>query len=81
MQFRARAERALDLADGRSGSPGRVVARVALDEVGAPTPVLQHEFRDDSGTIGFVDFWFPDQGVVLEFDGRVKYADPSAPRA
>lgn len=77
VQFRARAERALDLADGRSGSPGESVARVALDEVGAPTPLLQHEFRDDSGTVGFVDFWFPDQGVVLEFDGRVKYADPS----
>lgn len=75
VQFRARAERALALGDRRSGSPGESVARVALDEVGAPPPVLQHEFRDGSGTIGFVDFWFPDQEVVLEFDGRVKYAD------
>ncbi len=42
---------------------------------GGADVVLQHEFRDDDGTIGFVDFWFPDQGVVLEFDGRVKYRD------
>ncbi len=77
VQFRARAERALDLADARSGSPGESVARVALDEVGAPRPMLQQEFRDGSGPIGVVDFWFADQGVVLEFDGRVKYADPS----
>lgn len=23
-----------------------------------------------------VDFWFPDQGVVVEVDGRAKYEDP-----
>lgn len=81
VQFRDRAERALDLADARSGSPGESVARVALDEVGAPEPVLQHAFRDEHGIIGVVDFWFPDERVVLEFDGRVKYTDPSMRRA
>ncbi|WIA99040.1 MULTISPECIES: hypothetical protein [unclassified Curtobacterium] len=81
VQFRARAERAIALADGRSGSPGESVARVALDEVGAPEPELQHRFDDVDGLIGVVDFWFPEQGVVLEFDGRVKYTDPSLRRA
>ncbi len=77
---RHRAEVALALADGRSGSPGESVARVALDEVGAPRPVLQRAFHDAAGFIGRVDFWFPDQGVVLEFDGRTKYVDPALRR-
>jgi hypothetical protein len=78
---RHRAERAIELADGRSGSPGESVARVALDEVGAPVPVLQQRFDDGQGHIGTVDFWFPEQRAVLEFDGRVKYSDPSMRRA
>jgi hypothetical protein len=78
---RHRAVVALDLADGASGSPGESVARVALDEVGAPRPVLQQEFHDAAGLIGRVDFWFPEQGVVLEFDGRTKYVDPALRRA
>ncbi|WIE63846.1 hypothetical protein DEI99_011355 [Curtobacterium sp. MCLR17_036] len=72
-----RAEVAIELADAASGSPGESVARVALDEVGAPRPVLQQEFRDAAGFIGRVDFWFPEHGVVLEFDGRSKYTDPA----
>lgn len=78
---RHRAEQAIALADARSGSPGESIARVALDEVGAPSPVLQQQFVDDQGFIGTVDFWFPDQRAVLEFDGRVKYADPAMRRA
>lgn len=74
---RHRAQVALDLADAASGSPGESVARVALDEVGAPRPVLQQVFHDSAGFIGRVDFWFPEQGVVLEFDGRSKYVDPA----
>lgn len=70
-----RAAQAIDLADARSGSPGESVARSALDEVGAPVPVLQQSFADEHGTIGSVDFWFPEQRAVLEFDGRVKYTD------
>ncbi|WP_139196578.1 MULTISPECIES: hypothetical protein [unclassified Curtobacterium] len=73
---RHRAQVALDLADAASESPGESVARVALDEVGAPRPVLQQVFRDAAGFIGRVDFWFPEHGVVLEFDGRSKYVDP-----
>ncbi|MCA5923403.1 hypothetical protein [Curtobacterium oceanosedimentum] len=74
---RHRAAVALDLAGPATGSPGESVARVALDEVGAPRPVLQRAFHDAAGFIGRVDFWFPEQGVVLEFDGRAKYGDPA----
>ncbi|MDR6571944.1 hypothetical protein J2X60_000569 [Curtobacterium sp. 320] len=74
---RHRAITAIELADAASGSPGESVGRVALDEVGAPRPVLQQEFRDADGFIGRVDFWFPDQGVILEFDGKAKYVDPA----
>jgi hypothetical protein len=71
-----RAVTALDLADPRSDSVGESLARVVLHEIGAPTPVLQHRFRSARGEEAFVDFWFPDAGVVVEFDGEVKYRDP-----
>lgn len=77
---RARAEYAISLGDARSDSAGESIARVALDEVGAPPPELQREFRDAQGVIGRVDFWFPEQRAVLEFDGRIKYADPGMRR-
>lgn len=73
---RHRARVAIELSDGDSGSPGESTARVALDEVGAPRPLLQRMFSDEQGFIGRVDFWFPEHGAVLEFDGRVKYSDP-----
>lgn len=41
--------------------------------IGAPMPMLQHEFFDAMGSIGFVDFWWPECTVVGEFDGRGKY--------
>lgn len=74
---RRRALTAIELADPASGSPGESIGRVALDELGAPRPVLQQEFRDAAGLIGRVDFWYPEQGIVLEFDGRAKYLDPA----
>jgi hypothetical protein len=41
--------------------------------LGAPSPILQQRFDDEGGLIGFVDFWWPTQKVVGEFDGRGKY--------
>ncbi|WFR67246.1 hypothetical protein P9139_01005 [Curtobacterium flaccumfaciens] len=66
------AELVVDLADGRSGSPAESLARVVFRELGLPDPVLQHEFVVDGRRI-VVDFWFPEQGVVVEVDGRAKY--------
>ena len=71
----ARAHAALDFADHRSDSVGESLARFVLHESGAPRPQLQHEFRSPDGLRALVDFWFPDQGVVVEYDGAVKYRD------
>lgn len=68
-----------DLADAGSMSLGESLSRVQMFRLGVPRPRLQVEHVDDLGRIGFVDFdW---NGVVDEFDGRVKYrvaqdADP-----
>ena len=71
---KTRAARALELADGASGSPGESVSRVAMHLEGFPRPVLQHRFSDERGLIGFVDFWWPDFGLIGEFDGKGKYS-------
>ncbi|WIB77201.1 hypothetical protein DEJ28_16395 [Curtobacterium sp. MCPF17_002] len=68
----ATATLSLELADGRSGSPAESLARVVFRELGLPAPVLQQAFLVD-GRRYDVDFWFPEQGVVIEFDGRGKY--------
>jgi len=73
---RTRALAALAFADARSDSVGESLARVVLHEAGAPVPVLQQEFRTRDGLVARVDFWFPEQGVVVEYDGAVKYRDP-----
>jgi len=64
---------ALAFADGKAESAGESLSRVGLVEAGLAQPVLQKEFRDASGFIGRVDFWWPCCGVVGEFDGLVKY--------
>ncbi|MGW7685819.1 type IV toxin-antitoxin system AbiEi family antitoxin domain-containing protein [Kribbella sp. NPDC054772] len=71
------ARAALRFGDGRSESVGESRMRVWLHEYGFPAPVLQAEFRDRAGLIGRVDFHFPGYGVVLEFDGLLKYAEGS----
>lgn len=58
-------------------SAGESYAAIRMVELGLPTPVAQHEFRHADGTVDRVDFWFPELGVVVEFDGRQKYRDPS----
>ncbi|MBD7917756.1 hypothetical protein H9657_05610 [Cellulomonas sp. Sa3CUA2] len=67
------ARRVVELVDPASESPGESVSRVRMAELGLPVPVLQHEVRDRQGLVGRVDFWWAEQGVVGEFDGRVKY--------
>lgn len=69
---RAIAAQVLESADGRSGSPAESLARVVFRELGLPVPVLQQAFVV-GGRRAVVDFWFPDEGVVVEIDGRAKY--------
>lgn len=68
-----RARRVVEFADGASGSAGESVSRVALHALGLPPPVLQQPFYDAGGLIGYVDFWWPEFGIVGEFDGHGKY--------
>lgn len=49
-------------------------SRLALVNEGLPEPILQQEFRDANGLIGYVDMWWPDLGVIGEADGAVKYS-------
>jgi hypothetical protein len=66
------ARRVVAFADGRSGSVGESRSRVAIARAGLPPPVLQWEVLTAYGRC-FVDFAWPEQRVVGEFDGRVKY--------
>ena len=66
----ARARDVLAFVDARSGSPGESVSRVSMWRAGVPAPVLQQSFSP-----WFVDFWWPDYGVIGEFDGEAKYLD------
>lgn len=72
-----RARQVLELARGLSESAGESVTHLALSDAGCAHVVQQHEFRDGDGPIGRVDFWLPDHGLVVEFDGLAKYRDPA----
>jgi hypothetical protein len=63
-------------ADGRSESVGESRLRVLIADAGLPVPDLQTAFAIKSGeVVARVDFCFPIQRVIVEFDGRVKYVD------
>jgi hypothetical protein len=70
----SRAIDAVRFADPLAESPGESASRVQVRELRLPTPVLQHEFDTPNGQYR-VDFWWPEHGIVGEFDGRVKYDD------
>ncbi|PYY64932.1 hypothetical protein DEJ30_06325 [Curtobacterium sp. MCPF17_003] len=58
-------------------SPGESISRVTAHLLGIPAPELQHEFETPRGRFR-TDFWWPDAGVIGEFDGRLKYDVPRA---
>jgi hypothetical protein len=72
----ASAARVVAIASERSDSAGESYARALLLTARAPEPELQHVFVDALGRIGPVDFWWERWGIVLEFDGDVKYQRP-----
>jgi very-short-patch-repair endonuclease len=73
----AKATAAIGMGSALSGSPAESVFRVRLRQLRAPEPLQQHEFRRAGERRAVVDFWFPEQGVVVEVDGRAKYEDPA----
>ena len=69
------AARAIAFGSGLAESVGESRLRILLADLGLPAPVLQAEIRDADGRlIGRVDFLFVRWGLVVEFDGKVKYA-------
>ena len=68
------AEIVLRLADPRIESIGEARTLKLLWEHRLPMPELQYVVRDAHGeVVGRVDFAWPELGVFLEFDGKVKY--------
>lgn len=73
---RSRARRIIRLADARAESPAESFSRLSIARAGLPTPELQVEIVDPAGeVIARPDFLWPDQGVVGEVDGIIKYRD------
>ena len=69
-----RAQRTLELADGRAESPLESVSRLRILAAGLPAPRPQVEFCDENGEyITQSDFYWPEFGVVGEADGAAKY--------
>lgn len=69
----ARAAAALEFAVDCSESFGESYTRAVMHELGYPTPELQVSFTDAQGFIGRVDYFWPSDRVVGEFDGASKY--------
>ena len=65
----------LSMASPLAANGGESFVRLLLQDAGFVPPRLQHRYDDDAGLVGYVDFAWPDVGVVLEFDGRRKYVD------
>lgn len=64
----------LRLADGRCEGPGEARTLHLCWRQHLPMPTPQYVIRDRSGNIvARVDFAWPEYGVFLEFDGRIKY--------
>ena len=66
------AREVVTVADAQAGSPMESVLRWLIHEAGLPRPVLQHVIRDVQGRfLAQVDMAWPEQRVVVEFDGEV----------
>ena len=71
-----RAARAFSLARVGAHSPHESLTRLALLERGLPEPVLQCAVLVGSRLVAVLDMYWPDHGVFVECDGKVKYAEP-----
>lgn len=71
---RPQAQRVLAAADGRAESVGEKRLRLQLLRAGLAAPALQIEVFDERGRLlGRVGAGYPEHGVLIEFDGMVKY--------
>jgi hypothetical protein len=75
LRGRAAARIVVELADGASASVGESVSRAGMHLCGFAPPQLQVPFTDEEGTM-FADFYWPELGLIGEFDGKGKYLKP-----
>jgi hypothetical protein len=67
----------LRLADGRIESVGESRFFYLCWDQGLPLPIPQYKIYDDSGRlVAVVDFAWPELGLFVEFDGKIKYKAP-----
>lgn len=64
-----RAQRALELADGRAQSPPESWVRVACHLAGLPQPVPQYEVVENGVVLGHVDLAWPEAKLIIEYEG------------
>lgn len=72
-----RANDALTFGSSLSMSAGESLSRVQMYDAGLDIPELQVRFEDSQGLIGYADYFWRYAGVIGEFDGKIKYLDPS----
>jgi len=68
-----RARAVMQLADGGSESPGETATRFVLLRAGLPCPQTQIEVDTSLGTF-WGDLGWPEWKILVEYDGRTKYA-------
>jgi hypothetical protein len=71
-----RAARALSSARVGAHSPHETRTRLAIRAAGLPEPLLQQAVYVGARLIAVLDMYWPDHGVFVECDGKVKYTDP-----
>jgi hypothetical protein len=71
-----RLDRAVEFANGASGSPRESLSRILIDELGFPAPELQVVQLIPGGTYFATDFEWPDRKLIGEYDGAGKYLKP-----
>ena len=70
---RERAMAVINFASALSGSAGESISRAKMHLYGFPAPMLQKKYALRDGSDAFVDFWFKEQNLAGEFDGKAKY--------
>ena len=70
--------RARPFADPPSGSAGESLSRVLIAEARLPAPDAAAAVLRPARPHRYVDFWWPDFGLIGEFDGLKKYREATS---
>lgn len=73
-RMKDRWDQLIAFADGAAESVGESWSRAVMHTLGFPAPILQANFQLPRGDTARTDFYWPDLGLVGEFDGRMKYS-------